>query len=145
MPFPQEVVMSEDVHTLVYSSNHGRYSFDDSEHGHDITSGELISIEVMKGVWVDGRVERSGRYAIDTAGLYSIEDSGMPKDNSIREPLTEEKLQQAIQRGMREGMSLADAIRAAEGLTVGIFRGYYFISTDGQIIGLCTGMRVRSR
>lgn len=137
--------MDEQIHTLVYSSNRGRYCFDDSESGHDITSGELISIEVLNGVWVDGRVESSGRYAIDTPGLYSIADRGMPKDNSIREPLTEEKLQQAIQRGMREGMSFADALSAAEGLTVGIFRGYYFISKDGQIIGLCTGMHVRSR
>jgi hypothetical protein len=59
--------------------------------------------------------------------------------------MTQESLQRSVQAARAEGMSLADALSAATAQTVGLFNGYCFISVDGQILGLCTGMRVRSR
>ena len=56
--------MTDDtVHTLVVSSTKGRYALDDSEEGHDLTSGEGITI-LLGGRWVEGHIEHSRqRYA----------------------------------------------------------------------------------
>lgn len=135
------------THILTWSSNRGRYCFDDPENGHDLTTGEPVSIEVLNGVWIDGHIYHSGSY--DGPGCYQIADAGRPHPGGMtrlpREELTQENLQQRIKAAAKEGMSLADALSAAEGQTVGLFCGYYFISTDGQVLGLCTGMRVRPR
>lgn len=44
-----------ETHTLVLSSNSGRYSLD-SVHGPDITSGQPLDI-LLHGQWVEGCVE----------------------------------------------------------------------------------------
>ena len=141
---------NDESHILTWSSNRGRYAFDDSEHGHDLTSGEPVSVEVLNGVWIDGVIEHSGGY--DGAGCYNINDSGRPHKGPgstltrpPREELTQEKLQQRVQAATNEGMSLADALDAATGQVAALFNGYYFISKDGQVLGLCTGMKVKSR
>lgn len=51
--------MTDDiVHTLVASSTKGRYALDDSEEGHDLTSGEPVAI-LLGGRWVEGYIEHS--------------------------------------------------------------------------------------
>jgi hypothetical protein len=102
-PFSQEerYQMSEqETHVLTWSSNRGRYCFDDPQSGKDIISGE---------------------------------------------PITQESLQKAVSAAMAKGMSLAGALDATTGKVTGLFAGYYFLSIDGQILGLCTWMHVRSR
>ena len=135
----------KEAHVLTWSSNRGRYALDDPDHGHDLTSGEPVSIEVLNGVWVDGAIEHSGGY--DGAGCYNINDTGRPHPGSSprlpKEPLTQESLQRSVQAATKEGMSLADALDAATGKVSALFCGYYFCSNDGQILGLCTGMRIR--
>jgi hypothetical protein len=139
-------MIDQHVHTLVYSSRRGRYCLDDAEHGHDLTHGEWVSVEVLGGVWIDGAIEHSVDYTLDTPGLYTICDEGMQQEHrSRRAPLTEEGLYTAVRRGMHKGLSMRDAISAARGQTVGVFRGYYFVSVSGHVLGLCTGMRVRLR
>ncbi|SRR6266487_547488 len=138
----------QETHVLTWSSNRGRYCFDDPESGHDITSGEPISIEVLSGVWVDGSVEHSS--TSDGVGCYNINDAGRPHPGTMaarlpKEPITQESLQKAVSTAMSRGMSLADALDAATGKATGLFAGYYFLSVHGQTLGLCTGMRVRSR
>ena len=143
--------MSEEqttIYTLVASSNRGRYAGDDSEHGPDLSSGQAVAIEVMKGVWIEGHVEMAHGY--DGAGCYAINDGGRPHQGPgakitrlPRKPLTQEEVQQRVRGAMSEGMSLTDALDSLEGKTTGLFAGYYFTSDDGLIIGLCTGMHVK--
>jgi hypothetical protein len=140
---------SEDsIYTLVPSSNRGRYAGDDSDHGPDLSSGRAIAIEVLNGVWINGEIQHSIGY--DGAGCYAINDAGRahrgPGVTTTRPPqeeLTQEVLQQRVNAAMKEGLSLADALDAATGKVAGLFAGYYFISEDGQVIGLCTGMRIK--
>ena len=138
----------QETHILAWSSNRGRYCFDDPHHGHDLTSGEPVSIEVVAGVWIDGSVEHAGSY--EGVGCYAIHDAGRPHPGTKaaqrqKAPLTQENLQESVNAAMREGMSLADALDAATGKVSGLFVGYYFLSRDGRVLGLCTGMRVRTR
>ncbi len=140
--------MNKETHVLTWSSNRGRYCFDDPERGHDLTCGEPVSIEVLRNVWVDGHIEHSGGY--DGAGCYNIHDAGRPHPGTAtactpREPLTQEHLQQVVSTAMQKGTSLADALDAATGNVSALYRGYYFLSIDGYILGLCTGMKVRTR
>lgn len=136
------------IYTLVASSNRGRYAGGDSEHGPDLSSGQTIAIEVKRNLWIEGHVEHAGGY--DGAGCYAISDAGQPHQGPgakitrlPRKPLTQEEVQQRVKAAMQEGMSLADALDSIEGKVTGLFAGYYFTSTDGLIIGLCTGMRVK--
>lgn len=46
------------IHTLVASFNAGRYALD-SPAGQDITSGDVIAIE-LGGQWIEGSVEHAG-------------------------------------------------------------------------------------
>jgi hypothetical protein len=79
--------------TLVPSTNRGRYALNDPQTGHEITSGEALSI-LLGGLWIEGRVEHSSK-------LYASERSGHME------------------------------------------KGYYFIDRNGQICGLCAGMKVQ--
>ena len=54
------------------------------------------------------------------------------------EPLSPESLQR-IQTARGE----AEAVSTVMEETAGLFHGYYFVSKDGYVLGLCTGMRVR--
>lgn len=56
------------MHTLVASSNRGRYALDTPD-GADLNSGQPLSI-LLAGQWIDGRVEHSGPG--DNEGRYSI-------------------------------------------------------------------------
>jgi hypothetical protein len=133
----------EKIHTLTWSENGGHYSLDDPETGQEVGYGPL-SIEVLDGVWVDGHIADStnydgpGRYQIAGAGRSHPEAGAQPP----RESLTQERLQRIV-AGRREDIPLSDAVSAVLEETVGLFRGYYFVSTDGCVLGLCTGMRVR--
>jgi hypothetical protein len=138
----------QETHVLTWSSNRGRSCFDDPQSGEDITSGEPISIEVMGSVWVDGQVEHAS--SSDGVGCYTIHDVGRPHPGTPaarlpRELITQERLQRAVSAAMAKGMSLADDLDAATGKVTGLFAWYSFLSVDGQILGLCTGMHVRSR
>ncbi|HEU5380762.1 MAG TPA: DUF5348 domain-containing protein [Ktedonobacteraceae bacterium] len=65
---------SNTIHTLVLSSNRGRYACDDGATGHDLTSGEPIAL-LLAGRWIPGRVEHSGYPTSghpEQIGLYSI-------------------------------------------------------------------------
>ena len=57
------------IHTLVASSNRGRYALDDPEHGHDLTTGQPLAM-LLGGRWTLGRVEHS-TYP-DAAGCYAL-------------------------------------------------------------------------
>jgi len=133
----------EKTHTLAWSENRGHYALDDPESGQDVGYGPL-SIEALDGVWVDGHVEYSTNY--DGPGCYQIAAPGRPHPGAgvrlPREPLTQESMQRIL-AALREDISLADAVSAVTGETVGLFQGYYFVSKDGYVLGLCTGMRVR--
>ena len=133
----------EKIHTLTWSENGGHYALDDPETGQEVGYG-LLSIEVLDGVWVDGHIAYSTNY--DGPGCYQIADSGRPHPEAAvqlpREPLSPERLQRIV-AGRREDIPLSDAVSAVLEETLGLFRGYYFISKDGYILGLCTGMRVR--
>jgi hypothetical protein len=60
--------MNDDTkHTLVPSTNRGRYALDDPE-GQDITGGDRI-IVWLGGQWIEGSVEHAGM-------LYANESSG---------------------------------------------------------------------
>jgi hypothetical protein len=60
--------MNDDtIHTLVASTNRGRYALDESE-GQDITGGQSIAIW-LAGQWTLGSVEHGGK-------LYASEASG---------------------------------------------------------------------
>ncbi len=106
------------VHVLTWSTNRGRYCFDDPT-GQDVTSGDRLAIEVQAGVWVEGCVEHSSSY--EHAGCYAICDWG--KAGQARRP------ENPVAASMQQPHDL--------------YRGYYFCSLDGRILGLCTGMRVR--
>lgn len=54
--------------TLVPSTNRGRYALDDPETGHELTSGEALSM-LLGGQWIEGRVEHG-------SNLYASERSG---------------------------------------------------------------------
>jgi hypothetical protein len=56
------------IFTLVPSTNRGRYDLDDPQTGHELTSGEALSI-LLGGQWIEGRVEHSSK-------LYASERSG---------------------------------------------------------------------
>jgi Domain of unknown function (DUF5348) len=84
---------NETISTLVPSTKRGRYALDDSQTGHDLTSGEVLAL-LLGGQWIEGRVEHS-------RSLYASERSGQME------------------------------------------KGYYFIDSNGQICGLCTGMKIR--
>ena len=109
-----------------------------------MTYGNPLSIEVLDGVWVDGHVEHSTNY--DGPGCYQIADPGRPHPGTmarlLREPLTQESVQRIL-AALREDISPADALAAVTGETVGLFKADYFVSKDGCVLGLCTGMRVR--
>jgi Domain of unknown function (DUF5348) len=62
--------MSDILHTLVASTNRGRYALDDPE-GQDITSGDRIAVW-LGGQWIEGSVEHTG-------SLYANESSGRPE------------------------------------------------------------------
>ncbi len=47
---------TEGVHTLVFSSNRGRYALDDPQEGPDLSSGKPVDI-LLGGRWIPGRVE----------------------------------------------------------------------------------------
>src|SRR5690242_8003956 len=132
------------IHTLVASSNRGRYALDDPEHGHDLTSGEPITI-LVGGQWIEGRIEHSGHY--NGSGCYHIADSGRKYSQRPDRPETQEDFERTVRPRIRaaigEGMSLADALAAATGQVADLFCGYYFIARDGTVCGLCTGMQVR--
>lgn len=133
------------ISTLVPSSNRGRYALDDSEHGHDLTSGEPIAI-LLGGQWITGRIEHSAHYG--DAGCYHIADSGRKSSQRSDTPKTQEEYERTItprvRAALQEGMSLADALSKATGQVVDLFCGYYFIASgDGAVCGLCTGMQVR--
>ena len=133
----------EKIHTLTWSENGGYYALDDPETGQEMGYGPL-SIEMLDGVWVEGHITYSTNY--DGPGCYQIADAGRPNPEAAaqlpREPLTQERLQRIV-AGRREDMQLSDTVSAVMGETVGFFRGYYFVSKDGYVLGLCTGMRVR--
>ena len=135
---------NDTIHTLVPSSNRGRYALDDSEHGHDLTGGEPIAI-FLGNQWIAGRLEHSSHYS--GPGCYAIADSGRKHSQRPDQPQTQEEFERTIrsriQAAVREGLSLADALSAASGQVVDLFCGYYFIAHDGTICGLCTGMHVR--
>ena len=73
--------LSDKVHTLVVSSNRGRYACDDSEHGHDLTSGERCAI-LLANQWVHGYIEYGPAYSVNVApgkpmqGYYFTSDIG---------------------------------------------------------------------
>ncbi len=56
------------IHTLVASSNPGRYALDE-QNGSDITTGQPLAIW-LAGYWTPGRVEHS-TYP-DAAGCYAL-------------------------------------------------------------------------
>lgn len=137
--------MNDTISTLVPSSNRGRYALDDSEHGHDLTTGETIAI-LLDGRWTLGHIEHSGAY--DGRGCYHIADRGRKESQRPERPKTQEDFEREvrprIREAMRQGMSLADAMSQATGQVVDLFCGYYFIADgDGAVCGLCTGMQVR--
>ena len=133
----------EKTHTLTWSEKQGHYALDNPETGQEVGYSPL-SIEVLDGVWVDGHIAYSTNY--DGHGCYQIAGTGRPHAEAgaqpPRESLTQERLQRIV-AARREDIPLSDAVAAVLGETVGLFRGYYFVSTDGYVLGLCTGMRVR--
>ncbi len=94
-------LMANDEHTLVASSNSGRYALD-SEDGPDITSGLALAIK-LGDQWISGRVE----YAHE---MY-------------------------VNMGMQ---SLGEPPRLPR-----VIDGYYFISHERGVCGLCVGMIVK--
>jgi hypothetical protein len=134
----------EKMHMLTWSENGGHYALDDPETGQEVGYGQL-SIEVLDGVWVDGHIVYSTNY--DGPGCYQIADAGRPHPEAgarlPRKPLTEENLQHLMAARRGADMPLSEAVSTVMGDTVGLFRGYYFVSKDGYVLGLCTGMRVR--
>ncbi|HEX6507176.1 MAG TPA: hypothetical protein VF221_06035 [Chloroflexota bacterium] len=133
----------EKIHTLTWSETRGHYALDNPETGQVVGSGPF-SIEVLDGVWVDGHIAYSTNY--DGPGCYQIADAGRPHPEAgkqlPRQPLTPERLQRIV-GAYREDIPLSDAVSAVLEETVGLFRGCYFVSKDGYVLGLCTGMRVR--
>lgn len=61
----------ETVHTLVASSNRGRYALDDPQAGQDITSGDALAI-LLAGKWIEGSVERTGNIYADEHGARPV-------------------------------------------------------------------------
>lgn len=59
----------QDTHTLVTSSNRGRWSLDSAD-GHDVTSGERLEV-YLGGKWIKGSVEHAG-----TSGYVFYSDEG---------------------------------------------------------------------
>ena len=123
--------------TLVLSSNRGRYAIDDPE-GYDITSGEHIAISVG-GVWIEGHVEHSSSY--EGSGCYAISDTG--RKGKGKGPQSQVEFEAMMTAQAAQGKSLADALSTISGTISDVFCGYYFIANDGNICGLCTGMKIR--
>lgn len=134
------------VYHLVPSTNRGRYTCDDPEHGHDLTSGEHVAI-LLAGQWIDGHIEHSSSY--QGSGCYHIADMGRTACERPDKPTTPEEFERLmkarVRAAMQEGMSLADAMKSSTRQVVDLFCGYYFIASDGNVCGLCTGMKVRLR
>jgi Domain of unknown function (DUF5348) len=66
--------MSETIYTLVPSTNRGRYTLNDPEYVHDLTTGERNSI-LLGGNWVEGRVEHANvltHLHVAIAGCYAL-------------------------------------------------------------------------
>ena len=58
----------ETTFTLVTSTNRGRYALDEPQTGHEITSGEVLSL-LLGGQWTEGRVEHGSElYASERGG-----------------------------------------------------------------------------
>jgi hypothetical protein len=137
-----EQAMNDETHVLTWSTNAGRYCFDDPEHGADVTSGERLAIEVLNGLWVEGTVEHSsGNYEV---GCYTIANTGRARRQAQpNPPQTGVEVKAAVYGAMEEGASLEEAIKSVSPQTADVFFGYFFISRDHQVLGLCTSMRVR--
>jgi Domain of unknown function (DUF5348) len=58
--------MNNETHTLVASSNRGRYALDTAD-GRDMTSGQPLEV-CLNGQWFTGRVEH------DSGGYYFVGD-----------------------------------------------------------------------
>jgi hypothetical protein len=69
--------MEQDEHTLVASSNSGRYALDDPE-GQDITSGITLAID-LGGKWVAGRVEYRHEMYVNMGMQYPGEPPRSPR------------------------------------------------------------------
>ncbi len=74
-------MLDETIHTLVISSNAGRYACDDANSGHDLAAGEQCAIQ-LGGQWIEGRVEHGPLSATHlvpygaTRGYYFINEAG---------------------------------------------------------------------
>ncbi len=74
-------MLDETIHTLVVSSNSGRYACDDANSGHDLTAREPCAIQ-LGGQWIEGRVEHGPLYATHlvpqgaTRGYSFISEAG---------------------------------------------------------------------
>ena len=134
--------MEDEIHVLTWSTNAGRYCFDDPEHGHDVTSVEPLASEMLNGLWAEGQVDHSGG-GYHRPGSYPIAAIGHHAERKRQR--TEGALKHAISEGLDREAWLEDAIRADIPLVEDLFYGYYFLTRDGQAIGLCIGMRVRQR
>ena len=70
-------MIDESIHTLVVSSNRGRYALDEPE-GASISSGYPLAVQ-LGGHWIEGRVEHSNhpisKYR-DSDGMYSMTGPG---------------------------------------------------------------------
>lgn len=62
------------VHTLVASSNRGRFALDNAQHGRDLICGDVISVQKGKS-WVSGHVEHTQKtgYYLDVDGGVSFQ------------------------------------------------------------------------
>jgi len=58
---------TEGEHTLVFSSNRGRFALDDGESGPDLSSGRPVEI-LLGGRWIPGRIESALDICTSLAG-----------------------------------------------------------------------------
>lgn len=63
--------MSKQIHTLVHSTNRGRFALDDAQYGRDLTCGDVISVQSGK-LWIRGHVEHTQK-----VGYYLDVDKGV--------------------------------------------------------------------
>ncbi len=74
-------MLDETVHTLVASSNLGRYACDDAHSGYDLTTREPCAIQ-LGGQWIEGSVEHGPLYSTHlvphgaTRGYYFMSEAG---------------------------------------------------------------------
>ena len=72
--------MNDTIHTLVVSTNRGRYALDDPE-GQDITAGDRIAVW-LGGQWTLGSVEHAGSLYVNESsrraerGYYFVARNG---------------------------------------------------------------------